>query len=316
VSDNGEFFTFMSSEDLTGYDTRDAVTGAPDDEVYLFEASENRLICASCEPTGGRPVGVPYNGNELAAGVAQLNGTDIAANLPPSTNFSTGLGDGHRFLYQTRYLANSGRLFFDSPDPLVAQDVNGTQDVYEFEPPGVGGCGATSATYSERSGGCVGLISSGSSAEESAFMDASESGDDVFFITLAKLVSQDYDAALDVYDAHVCSGAEPCYPAATAVPPACFTGDACKAAPTPQPTIFAAPPSATFNGVGDVSPATPVTLVKPRAVTRAQRLARALKLCGRRRGRRRVLCEREAHKRYGSSARKSNRKSVKTTGGR
>ena len=45
-------------------------------------------------------------------------------------------------LYQSRYLSNNGRLFFDSADSLVAADVNGKEDVYEFEPAGVGGCGS------------------------------------------------------------------------------------------------------------------------------------------------------------------------------
>ena len=40
-------------------------------------------------------------------------------------------------IYQPRYLSNSGRLFFDSNDALVPQDVNGTWDVYEYEPKGV-----------------------------------------------------------------------------------------------------------------------------------------------------------------------------------
>ena len=40
----------------------------------------------------------------------------------------------------SRYLSNSGRLFFDSADALVPQDVNGKEDVYEYEPPGEGSC--------------------------------------------------------------------------------------------------------------------------------------------------------------------------------
>ena len=45
-----------------------------------------------------------------------------------------------RALYQSRYLSDSGRLFFDSSDALVPQDANGTEDVYEYEPAGVGSC--------------------------------------------------------------------------------------------------------------------------------------------------------------------------------
>ena len=100
------------------------------------------------------------------------------------------------------------------------------------------------------SGGCVGLISSGVSGEESAFFDASENGDDVFFVTAAKLVSADYDNSFDVYDAHVC-GAESvgCVSEPVSSPP-CSSGDSCKAAPGPQPEIFGPAPSATFSGRG------------------------------------------------------------------
>src|SRR5664280_437074 len=58
----------------------------------------------------------------------------------------------------------------------------------------------------EEPGGCVALISSGSSSHESAFLDASESGDDVFILTTAQLGGADTDKSYDVYDAHVCSG--------------------------------------------------------------------------------------------------------------
>ena len=215
-------------------------------------------------------------------------------------------------LYQPRFLSDSGRLFFDSNDALVPQDVNGTQDVYEYEPVGVGGCSAASATFGERSGGCVGLISSGSSSEESAFLDASETGGDVFFLTSARLASQDYDNALDVYDAHECSVAVACYPPAPVSPPACTTGDACKAAPTPQPSIFGSPSSATFSGAGNVGPGS-APVVGPRALTRGQRLARALAVCKKKRHTQRGVCERGARRRYGRVG-KSARAGVKHRG--
>ena len=74
------------------------------------------------------------------------------------------------------------------------------------------------------SGGCVGLISAGTSAEESAFMDASETGGDVFFLTLSRLLPQDYDTSFDVYDAHECTAAAPCAPPAALAPPPCTDG--------------------------------------------------------------------------------------------
>ena len=318
VSPNGRYLTFMSDEDLTGYDTRDALSGQPDQEVYLYDAGSNKLTCASCNPTGARPVGVEYKTRSLVGGSMGekkiVNGKLVqrwaASNLPPWTQANKSPDE---FRYQPRFLSDSGRLFFDSNDALVPQDVNGTQDVYEYEPAGVGTCTTSNVTFSERSNGCVGLVSSGSSPEESAFMDASATGGDVFFITLAKLTSQDFDKALDVYDAHECSADVPCYPPVPVSLPVCSTGDSCKAAPSPQPSIFGPAPSATFSGAGNISPSGSTLAVRPKSLTRAQKLANALKAC-RKSHRQRAVCERKARRRYGTAAGKSRKASAKQKG--
>src|SRR4029077_19860189 len=98
-------------------------------------------------------------------------------------------------LHQSRYLSNEGRLFFNSNDALVAQDINNNQDVYQYEPLGVGACPGPSATFNPAAGGCVGLISSGRASGESAFLDASESGADVVFLTGERPVAKDRDTA-------------------------------------------------------------------------------------------------------------------------
>jgi hypothetical protein len=296
VSPNGQWLAFMSQQELTGYDNRDAVSGKPDEEVYLFDASSGRVVCASCNPTGARPVGVEYRNlnNKLVGGDRVWEpDTWIAANIPGWTPYYLG-----HALYQSRYLSDSGRLFFNSSDALVSQDVNGTEDVYQYEPPSVGGCTTSTVTFSDRSGGCVGLISSGSSAEESAFLDASGEGGDVFFLTQAKLAPQDFDSSIDVYDAHECSGAAPCFAAPSVHPPPCSTGDSCKPAPSPQPPVFGSPSSATFSGAGNVTQPVPGSAVKGKSLTRTQRLARALRACQRKkRGKRRVSCRRQARAR-------------------
>jgi hypothetical protein len=199
---------------------------------------------------------------------------------------------------QSRYLSNNGRLFFDSSDALVPQDVNGTEDVYEYEPPGAGDCTTSSETYSERSEGCVGLISSGTSPEDSAFLEASETGGDVFFVTTAKLAPRDVDDAYDVYDAHECASAAPCFAAPSAVTPPCVTEASCRPAPTPQPAIFGSPASATFSGAGNVVPSGSPPVVQPKSLTRAQKLTQALDACKRKGRKRRAVCERRARRRY------------------
>jgi hypothetical protein len=304
VSPDGRWLAFMSQRELAGASTRDAVTGLPDEEVYLYDADGNggvgRLVCASCSPSGARPVGMEYPTEDtLWGGDRVWNNTQIASNIPGWTPYKLETAR-----YQSRYLSNTGRLFFNSDDGLVPQDVNGTWDVYEYEPPGVGDCTPGKATFSERSNGCVGLISSGGSGEESGFLDASANGSDVFFLTSAKLAGQDFDTAVDIYDAHECSSGAPCFAPAPVSPPVCDTGDACKAAPTPQPAVFGSPSSATFSGAGNVASAGSKSGVAPRGLTRAQKLARALRACHRKRGKRRRACVRQAKARYASGARR------------
>ncbi len=289
VSPNGEWLAFMSSRSLTGYDNNDAVTGLPDQEVYLYHgAGSGTLVCASCNPTGARPHGSPGKPYSLV----EIEGSDgpWAANIP-SWHGSEGN-------YQTRYLSDSGRLFFDSSDALVPQDTNGTEDVYEYEPPNVGSCSAGSATFSPAAGGCVDLISSGTSPQESAFFDASESGDDVFFLSASSLSYRDIDTSYDMYDARVGGGESEPPPQ-----PAC-EGDSCQspvAAPD-DPT----PNSLTFSGPGNLSqtPATAPAGTKAAAKSKTRRLAKALRLCAKRRSReRRTRCRVSARRRFGPTPR-------------
>jgi hypothetical protein len=280
VSPDGRYLAFMSSRSLTGYDNRDAVSGQPDEEVFLYDAREGRLVCASCNPTGARPSGVfdhfhTVPGPEVLVDRPETwtstGGTDEGAAL--TNHWLAGsipgwddVGHAEASVYQPRYLSDSGRLFFDSPDALVAQDTNGLEDVYEYEPVGVGTCTtgtfSASSVYSEAAGGCIGLMSSGKSSSESVFYDASETGNDVFFTTTSRLLRGDYDNSYDVYDAHVCSSGVPCRSEPVSPPP-CSSGDSCKAAPSPQPEIYGAAPSATFNGAGNVVPETKIA-VKPK----------------------------------------------------
>lgn len=200
VSPNGRWLAFMSERPLTGYDNRDAASGARDQEDFLYDAASERLICASCNPTGARPRGILDTRLPLVDRGKLWNGKWLAGSLPDPYRFALGGALPHL----PRYLSNSGRLFFNAADALVPQDTNGTEDAYEYEPAGVGGCAVSSPTYSPRSGGCASLISSGASAYESAFLDASSSGNDAFFLTSATLTPEDVSSSADVYDAHVC----------------------------------------------------------------------------------------------------------------
>jgi hypothetical protein len=329
VSADGRFVAFMSDRSLTGYDNLDANSGKPDMEVYLYDAVSGHLACVSCNPTGGRPIGVEVRGFEHFEARTRTHEQDVAdvhnrggafsleswvaANLVGGDE--VGLGSSTA-LYQPRSLSDGGRLFFNSEDPLVAQAVNGNEDVYEFEPEGMGSCTASTVTFDDKTGGCVFLISSGISPEESGFMDASEDGKDVFFMTAAKLVSQDHDDAYDIYDAHLCTTVAPCAGAPVSPPP-CNSGESCKAAPSPQPPIFGSPSSATFTGKGNVvSLPSSGTVVKPRSLTRAQKLARALRACRSKPKRAQAGCKRQARRRYGARAARAAATARATSGNR
>ncbi len=295
VSPDGRFLAFMSNRSLTGYDNIDVNSSQPDEEVYLYDAESDRLVCASCNPTGARPTGVLDGHGTLLVdrnvAWSERNEHWLAGNIP-TWDFR---GD-YQGLHQPRYLSDSGRLFFDSSDALVPQDTNSLEDVYEYEPLGVGNCEIVDITYSEHVNGCVDLISSGTSASESVFYDASENGDDVFFLTSSRLVATDYDTSNDVYDAHVCSGTAPCI-SAPVTPPPCTSGDSCKAAPSPQPEIFGSPPSATFSGAGNVFEATKKGVVKHRSKAKRKsekRTKKKIRKARRTSGRRKVTTGRKA----------------------
>ncbi|MGH2878059.1 MAG: hypothetical protein ACRDK4_00395 [Solirubrobacteraceae bacterium] len=323
VSANGRYLAFMSSRSLTGYDNEDVTSANPgermDQEVYLYQApaqlseGPGGLSCVSCDPSGARPIGVFDQGLSSTTTPLLVDNQEIwhkswLAGSIPGWTFPDS--DKRRGLYEPRNLSNSGRIFFNSADGLVAQDTNGVEDVYEYEPDGVGSCAL--------SGGCVGLTSSGISNNESAFLDAGgkgpggEEGEDVFFVAAAKLVPQDVDGALDIYDAHECSASVPCASVATTLPPACTTADSCRAASTAQQEVFGTPASATFSGAGNVTASqTPGKATRKSSATRTQKLAKALKACERKSKRKRAACERRARHTYGAAS-----KQKRSNGGR
>jgi WD40-like Beta Propeller Repeat len=321
VSPNGRFLAFMSSRALTGYDNTNAGStvacgqgGVCDQEVFEYDAVNGKLSCASCDPTGARPHGV-LDILESGEGLGLLvdrpkvwEGSWLAGSVPGWTEASPRLEQSN---YQSKYLGDGGRLFFTSPDSLVSQDTNGKEDVYEYEPEGVGSCGAGVSSGSvaykpahafhgpegagEEPAGCVSLISSGSSDKESAFLDASENGEDVFFLTSAPLVGEDYDASYDVYDAHVCSTQAPCNPASTAGPPPCSSTASCQPNPVGV-TGSEAPLTSIFQGPGNPKPA---AVQQTAAPSRAQRLAAALRVCAKKPRSKRAACVKLARRHYG-----------------
>jgi hypothetical protein len=336
VSPSGNWLAFMSDRPLTGYDNTDVNEvvgkGEPthrhaDEEVFLYDAGNNTITCASCNPSGARPRGVfdqdaAGEGRGLLVdrgeswGAGEKGGTAgpadhwLAGSIPSPARIST-----FESLYRAHILSDEGRLFFTSADALTPAATGhtrtesleggsvqvGVENVYQWEPNGVGSCALAS--------GCVSLITNGSSNQESMVLDASLTGNDVFMLTNARQdESRDTDGVFDIYDARVC-GPEGC------LPPAPTPAEVCSETETCRPGSFAppgsgSPASSTFSGPGNALHEVPSGEVlnekvkqKP-PLTTAQKLAAALKKCRklphrtRAQKHKRATCEAQAHKKY------------------
>jgi hypothetical protein len=177
--------------------------------------------------------------------------------------------------HQPRSLSDNGsRVFFTSPDPLVPGISGGSEKLFEYEE------------------GAPQLISGSEGGGSSVFLDASASGNDVFFATREQLAPTDRDELVDVYDARVDGGI------ATSAEPMPCQGNACRE-PFGSSPSFPSPLSASFAGAGNLAPSPP-----PAKLTRKQLLARALDRCRKLRSRKkRAACVAAANRRYGPKAR-------------
>ncbi len=233
ISPDGMHLAFISQVPLTAYDNKDAVSGEPAAEVYLYDADgaggPGELRCISCNPSGARP-----------------HGRNLGDSVSPRWRAATIPGWSEQ-LRPTRLLSADGdRLFFESYDDLLPRDSNGRTDVYGWERASdEEACAKAGADlYVPSAGGCLSLISSGQSLGDSELIDVGQSGRDVFFTTSASLLPQD-PGLIDVYDARIGGGYPP-----PPKPPAVCEGDACQgpvSAPS-DPT----PASAAFEGAGNV----------------------------------------------------------------
>jgi sugar lactone lactonase YvrE len=305
VSPNGRYLAFMSAAPITGYDNVDvssSAKGARDEEVYLYDSATASLRCVSCNPSGARPAGV-LDTSESGEGLgllvdrrkvwAELGKEHwLAGNIPGWTAQTLASA-----LLQSRYLSDDGRLYFNSPDRLVPAARNAKENVYQYEPSGVGSCESPT-------GGCVALLSGGSSDHESAFIEATPDASSVFFVTQAQLLPQDTDTAFDIYDARECTASSPCLTPPPPPPGGCTSAGTCRPASPPLQAPGGPSGSATFSGPGNAAPLPASkqqglkSRVKP--LTRAQKLAHALKACKKQhRKKKRKACQAHARKLYG-----------------
>ncbi len=172
---------------------------------------------------------------------------------------------------------------FTTAQPLLQADVNGGADVYEWRQ------------------GRVGLITNGVSEFPTALAGrpraraVSRDGNNIFFTVVDPgLTGFEQDGMSDLYDARVGGGFIPPSP----FEPCEVLADTCQGLVQPAPALPMGG-GGDFHGAGNLVPAPP-TKPQPRALTRAQKLAAALRACRKKaRGKKRAACERQARKRYG-----------------
>jgi NHL repeat/WD40-like Beta Propeller Repeat len=231
VSADGESAAFTSTASLTGFDNTDAESGEPALEVFHYDAAAEELRCVSCNPTGVLPSARNVGGNPPLYAAAVIPFTQTQIYQAPRALSEDG-----------------GRLYFESFENLSSADTNNKKDVYQWEAvgqgPEPGTCENSSPSYDAQAGGCVSLISTGQSHEDSSLVDISANGDDVFFATAESLLPQD-PALVDIYDARVLGG----FPAAPA-PKAPCQGEACQSPAPPAPSSTT-PSSSSFVGPGN-----------------------------------------------------------------
>jgi hypothetical protein len=188
-------FQVSLSGDYAAFTSTLPLTGydnAANPEIFRYDAATEEISCASCNPT-----------SEEATGEATLA--------------SDGLS-----------LTDDGRVFFNSTEGLVDRDLNGKRDVYEWSAQRptteVGAC--------HLEGGCVELISTGTSPFDSSLLGASTDGTDAYFFTRETLVTGDENGTrVKLYDAralggfpqvpppHECQASDECHGAGTQAPP-------------------------------------------------------------------------------------------------
>ena len=270
---NGDLYAYevgdAHSSDLTPGVPVQRVVGTSENGEYIYYVTtsgefmlwHNGVTTAIAPSSASRAEVTPDGHSAVFAGAShEASGIISVYDADTGRTYCASCGSGgddgrlpmtnHENVYQPRWISADGsRVFFDSEQALVPQDTDGKADAYEWERPGAGGC--------ERSEGCIYLLTGGTSTDESYFVDASESGDDVFLVTRAKLVASDDNELFDLYDARVDGYTAP-------APPAC-TGSGCQGLPG-APPIFATPSSVTFEGLGNfTAPAPKAAKTKPKA---------------------------------------------------
>jgi hypothetical protein len=304
VTPDGRYLVFTSHRALTG----DVSRGEGLAQVYRYDSSTGSLVRVSLGQDGFND-----NGNAGTTDARIVNADQSFANGdgPGSSNPSVS-DDGGVVVFESSTGLTPGAL---DDRAVIGNPAVLAENVYEWEAPGAQPSPSSPACSDPD--GCVSLISDGKDRYEGTDAHANESatellgvdptGKNIFFWSADPILPSDRDSQLDLYDARVDGGFEE--PAA--VEP-CGTLEGCHDAADGSEPAAPLISSALFSGPGNLvgSPSkSPSTIVKKTAAqVRAEKLAKALKVCRKRRGRPRASCERAVRKRFAPAKKAKQRK--------
>ena len=257
----GDILVFPSSAKLTLGD----MSSVP--QLFTYNADEESLTRVSIGQTG------PASGNVDTFRDAPQIPTQRFGLVAPPTAADTGLS----------LAAGGSRVFFTSAAELAPGAEHNAVNVYEY------------------SDGVVYLISSGNDASLNngspsvSLLGADSSGQNAFFTSEAGLVPQYGDTQVALYDAREEGG----FPAAV-LEPGCL-GETCRGSSGSVPPSQS-PGTVSQTGAGNLPPAAPTSSSKPRPkpLSRAEKLAKALRTCRKKRSKKlRTSCKKQALRAYG-----------------
>jgi hypothetical protein len=319
VAENGSHVYFVDENVLTAAaNPVGDLAQAGADNLYVYDTATTETSFVGTLATGDgadwqtrdeRPVNATPDGRFLvfagrasltpgdAGGLSQVYEYDAQKNTLIQVSRAEG-GPGGEFatrLVYPRYTGNfdpspqqssvsddGAYVVFQSEAALTPHAILGYNNVYEYH------------------AGHVSLISDG---QDHSFGDGGVpsvslfgidgSGRDIFFTTADELSPQDGDTQEDVYDARIGGGFLPASPAAC-------EGDGCQGVLSAPPS-FSAPESLTPSAGNLTPPSRTSPAPKPKPLTNAQKLAKALKACRVKHNRhKRTACEKQAKRKYGA----------------
>lgn len=274
VPGDGRFLLFLSASKLVAEDT-DSVN-----DLYRYDSVNGELLCLSCKGAHGKGNG------DFPVYIKSMPTSDPSSGLPANA-------------FEVDPAADEAvtSVVFASQERLLPEfDTNNAYDAYEWREtgPGEGELSLVSGLSGE-----LGLSEVASGGVEAPAI--SPSGQDIYFVTATAGLPRDADSVTDLYDARVGGG----FPEASTAAPPC-EGEACKA-PSSAAQTFGVPSTVTFTGPGNV-PLLSGDNSRHRGsqrvkhATRSKKLAKALKVCGKKPLRRRKSCRIRARKRYAAKS--------------